>query len=210
LIKLKDVSLTYKNNIIIKNLNLHIEKGERLVILGASGSGKTTLLRLIAGFTAPTFGEIEIDNKIVSKDKEILVPPHLRGIGMVFQDLALWPHMNVKENISFGLKINKTPKKEIEKKVKEMLSLVGLDRFENKKIDELSGGEQQRVALARSLIVLPKILLMDEPLSSLNRELNIKLSKEILTLQEKFGFTLIYVTHNEDEAKKIASKMIYL
>jgi ABC-type Fe3+/spermidine/putrescine transport system ATPase subunit len=210
LIELKNISLTYKNNIIIKNLNLHIEKGERLVILGASGSGKTTLLRLIAGFTAPTFGEIEIDNKIVSKDKEILVPPHLRGIGMVFQDLALWPHMNVKENISFGLKINKTSKKEIEKKVKEMLSLVGLDRFENKKIDELSGGEQQRVALARSLIVLPKILLMDEPLSSLNRELNIKLSKEILTLQEKFGFTLVYVTHNEDEAKKIASKMIYL
>ena len=210
MIELKNISLTYKNNIIIKNLNLHIEKGERLVILGASGSGKTTLLRLIAGFIAPTFGEIEIDNKIVSKDKEILVPPHLRGIGMVFQDLALWPHMNVKENISFGLKINKTPKKEIEKKVKEMLSLVGLDRFENKKIEELSGGEQQRVALARALIVLPKILLMDEPLSSLNRELNIQLSKEIVTLQEKFGFTLVYVTHNEDEAKKIASRIFYM
>jgi ABC-type Fe3+/spermidine/putrescine transport system ATPase subunit len=210
LIELKNISLTYKNNIIIKNLNLHIKKGERLVILGASGSGKTTLLRLIAGFIAPTFGKIEIDNKIVSKDKEILVPPHLRGIGMVFQDLALWPHMNVKENISFGLKINKTSKKEIDKKVKEMLSLVGLDRFENKKIEELSGGEQQRVALARALIVLPKILLMDEPLSSLNRELNIQLSKEIVTLQEKFGFTLVYVTHNEDEAKKIASRIFYM
>jgi len=210
LIELKDVSLKYKNQEIIKDLNLHIKEGERLVIFGASGSGKTTLLRLIAGFEAPTNGEIRIDNKTVSHNGKVLIPPHLREISMVFQDLALWVHMNVKENISFGLKIKKVKKNEIDKRVKEMLALVGLNGFEEKQIEELSGGEQQRVALARALILSPKIVLMDEPLSSLNQELNIRLRDEIVSLQEKFWFTLVYVTHNEDEAKAIASKVFYM
>lgn len=210
MIDLKDVSLKYKNQEIIKDLNLHIKEGERLVIFGASGSGKTSILRLIAGFVVPTSGEIRIDNKTVSHNKKVLIPPHLREISMVFQDLALWVHMNVKENISFGLKIKKVKKNEIDKRVKEMLALVGLNGFEEKQIEELSGGEQQRVALARALILSPKIVLMDEPLSSLNQELNIRLRDEIVSLQEKFGFTLVYVTHNEDEAKAIASRVFYM
>ena len=210
MINLKNILLEVNGSIIIKDLNLKIEDGERLVILGSSGSGKTTLLRLIAGFIAPTSGIIEINNRVVSKDNEILVQPHLRDIGMVFQDLALWTHMNVKENISFGLKIKKIPKKEIDKKVQKILSLVDLNGFEKKRIEELSGGEQQRVALARALILSPKILLMDEPLSSLNKELNIYLRKKIVELQEKLNFTLIYVTHNEDEAKEIALRLFYI
>jgi ABC-type Fe3+/spermidine/putrescine transport system ATPase subunit len=180
------------------------------VILGSSGSGKTTLLRLIAGFNSPASGEIRIDGNIVSQEGKLIVPPDKREVAMVFQDLALWPHMNVYENIAFGLKIRKIPKNIREEKVREMLSLVSLAGYEKRRIEELSGGQQQRIALARALILSPKVLLMDEPLSSLDKTLNKKLRKEIIRLQEKFGFALVYVTHNEEEAEEIGTRIITL
>jgi ABC-type Fe3+/spermidine/putrescine transport system ATPase subunit len=210
MIELRNVSLIYKDNIILKDINLIVSNSERLVILGSSGSGKTSLLRLIAGFIAPASGEILIDGDIVSKEGKIIVPPDKREVAMVFQDLALWPHMNVYENIAFGLKLRKIAKNIREEKVKEMLSLVDLTGYEKRRIEELSGGQQQRVALARALILSPKVLLMDEPLSSLDKTLNKKLRKEIIKLQEEFGFTLVYVTHNEEEAEEIGTRIITL
>ena len=210
MVSLEKISISYQDKSILKDINLQIGERERLVILGASGSGKTTLLRLIAGFIAPFKGRVLIDRQVVSKDGKIVIPPHKREVAMVFQDLALWPHMNVQENIAFGLKIKKIPKKERKEKVARMLSLVGLSGYENKHIDQLSGGEQQRIALARALILSPKVLLMDEPLSSLDRVLNERLRKEIVRLQEKFGFTLVYVTHNEEEAEEIGSRIVHL
>ena len=210
MIELKNVTFKAKDKIILKDINLTVPNSERLVILGSSGSGKTTLLRLIAGFNSPASGEILIDGNIVSQEGTLIVPPDKREIAMVFQDLALWPHMNVYENIAFGLKIRKIPKNIREKKVREMLSLVSLAGYEKRRIEELSGGQQQRVALARALILSPKVLLMDEPLSSLDKTLNKKLRKEIIRLQEKFGFALVYVTHNEEEAEEIGTRIITL
>ncbi len=210
MIQFRNVSFSHEENLILKDINIDIPAEERLVILGSSGSGKTSLLRLIAGFNTPASGEIEIDGKIVSGEGKCIVPPEKREVAMVFQDLALWPHMNVSENISFGLKIRKIPKKRRDEKVKEMLSLVGLSDYEKRHIEQLSGGQQQRVALARVLILSPKVLLMDEPLSSLDKALNRKLRREIIRLQEKFGFTLVYVTHNAEEAEEIGSRVITL
>ena len=210
MIELKNVTFNTKDKIILKDINLTVPNSERLVILGSSGSGKTTLLRLIAGFNSPASGEILIDGSVVSKEGKLIVPPEKREVAMVFQDLALWPHMNVYENIAFGLKLRKIPKNIREKKVREMLSLVSLSGYGKRRIEELSGGQQQRVALARALILSPKVLLMDEPLSSLDNTLNKKLRKEIIRLQEKFGFTLVYVTHNEEEAEEIGTRVITL
>ncbi len=203
MIKFEKVSLKYEQKNILEDINIHIKPKERSVILGASGSGKTTILRLIAGFIAPTNGTIIINKKIVSKNNQIIIPPDKRDVAMVFQDLALWTHMNVKNNIAFGLKMRGISKEEREKKVKYILDIVDMSGYENRKIEQLSGGQQQRVALARALILSPKVLLMDEPLSSLDKKLNLKLRKEIIKLQEKLEFTLVYVTHNEEEADEI-------
>ncbi len=210
MIALENITLLYEGREVLKDFSLNIPPKERLVILGASGSGKTTLLRLIAGFVAPAKGEITINGSIVAKEGKILIPPHKRAIGMVFQDLALWPHMNVEENIAFGLKVHKVPRKTRKEKVLEMLRLVGLEGYEKRRIDQLSGGQQQRVAFARALALSPKVLLMDEPLSSLDPELNRRLRKEIVRLQEVLGFTLVYVTHSEEEAKEIGERKIIL
>ncbi len=208
MIELKEVSLNFKQKSILKNINLNIKENERLVILGSSGSGKTTLLHLIAGLIAPTTGSILIDNKIVSKNNQIIIPPYKRDISMVFQDLALWSHMSVKGNIEFGLKIKKVSKKEREERVKQILELVNMRGYEERRIEQLSGGQQQRVALARALVLSPKILLMDEPLSSLNKKLSLKLQEEILKLQKELNFTLIHVTHDIEEAEKLSSRII--
>jgi len=210
MIELRNLSFSYEDNIILKDISLTVSNNERLVLLGSSGSGKTSLLRLIAGFIAPASGEILIDGNIVSKEGKLIITPDKREVAMVFQDLALWPHMNVYENIAFGLKLRKIAKNIREEKVKEMLSLVDLAGYEKRRIEELSGGQQQRVALARALILSPKVLLMDEPLSSLDNTLNKKLRKEIIKLQEEFGFTLVYVTHNEEEAEEIGTRIITL
>ncbi len=208
--ELRNITKTFNNKQVINNLNLTIHRGERLVILGPSGCGKTTILRLLAGFIAPEEGKILINSKIASADGKIIIPPDKRNIGMVFQDLALWPHLTVKGNLEFGLKAKKIPKKIREDKIHNMLKLISMEEYANVKPAELSGGQQQRVALARALIQQPQLLLMDEPLSSLDFELNMKLRKEIIILQEKIGFTLLYVTHNHQEAFDIGTRIIVM
>jgi ABC-type sugar transport system ATPase subunit len=208
MIRIENVSKYYKKEKVFENFSLDIQRGERIVLFAKSGSGKTTLLRMIAGLDSCESGKIFIDNVLLTDGKEIIVPPEERGIGMVFQDLALWPHLNVGENITLALKVKGVAKKEREDALQLMLQKIGLVGFEDKKVYELSGGEQQRVALARTLIVKPKIVLMDEPLSSLDSELNARLRTEILRLQQEYGFTLIYVTHNEEEAKFLATQIV--
>jgi len=210
MIELKDITLTQNQKTIFKDFNLSIKQKERLVILGASGSGKSTLLRLIAGLISPQKGSVVINGICMSQDSKILIPPYKRSLGMMFQDLALWPHLNVEGNIEYGLKIHKVDKKERQEKIKEMLALVQMQGYEKYDTQTLSGGEQQRVALARSLVLSPKILLMDEPLSSLDATLNQALRKQIVQLQEKLGFTLVYVTHNQEEAKAISTRLFKL
>ena len=210
IIALESVSKFYDGEIALDSCSLEIDEGERMVILGPSGCGKTTILRLIAGFIAPEVGRIWLGKVEVSKNNKILVPPEKRNIGMVFQDLALWPHLSVYGNIAFGLKVRGVPKHERNRRVREILELVGLPGFERRKPSELSGGQQQRVALARALVLEPKVLLMDEPLSNLDLELNMRLRKEVVRLQEKLGFTLLYVTHDREEAFSIAQTVVVM
>jgi len=210
MIDLKHITLTQKEQTIFSNFSLHIKAQERLVILGGSGSGKTTLLRLIAGFITPDEGEIYLNDTLVTKAHKIITPAHQRNISMLFQDLALWPHLDVQGNIEFALKIHNIDRSTRAQKVKEMLALVQMQGYEKRHIETLSGGQQQRIALARSLALSPQILLMDEPLSSLDATLNQALRKHIVQLQEKLGFTLVYVTHNQEEAKEIATRVLEL
>lgn len=210
MLRIEKLSFAYENEYktILKEIELQIAPKERVVIVGGSGSGKTTILRLLAGLVAPTKGRILFDETVVSMEHQIVVPPSQRDVSMVFQDLALWPHMNVEENIGFGLKIKGISRKKRVEEVNRFLSLVGLEGYNKKSVDALSGGQQQRVALARALISSPKVVLMDEPLSSLDEALNIRLRAEIIALQEKLGFTLVYVTHNKEEANAIAHRII--
>ena len=210
MIKCKDITVKRNKKYIFKDFYLEVKAKERLVVVGNSGVGKSTLLRVIAGFIAPDRGKIYIDNQLVTEDRDIIIPPNRRGVGMIFQDLALWPHLNVEGNIEFGLKIKKVSKLKRKEIVENMLSMVGLQGYENRSIETLSGGEKQRVALARTIALSPKIILMDEPLSSLDKSQNIKLRQQIIKLQENLKFTLIYVTHNEDEVKEIATDILYL
>jgi len=210
IVALHSVSKYYNGEKVLSNISLEINKGERIVILGPSGCGKTTVLRLIAGFIAPNTGAVSIEGKLVSRSGRIIKPPEQRNLGMVFQDLALWPHLSVKGNLDFGLKAKGLPKKERKHRIHKVLDLVGMADYVDRKPAELSGGQQQRVALARALVPGPMLLLMDEPLSSLDLELNIRLRKEILQLQENLGFTLLYVTHDRNEAFDIASRVLFM
>ncbi len=207
MLKIENVFKTYNGIVAVSEITLDVEKGERLVILGPSGCGKTTLLRLVAGFIQPDKGRILIEDKIVSDNGKCLEESENREVGMVFQDLALWPHMNVCENLAFGLKAKKISKREIKQRIDEILEKMQMAPFKNRFPKELSGGQQQRVALARALVMRPKILLMDEPLSNLDFELNLSLRKEILKLQGEFNTTLIYVTHDRDEAFSLATRI---
>jgi len=210
ILKIENVFKTYNGIAAISGVALDVEKGERLVILGPSGCGKTTLIRLVAGFIQPDEGKILIENKIVSDNRKCLLEPENREVGMVFQDLALWPHMNVYENLAFGLKAKKIPKPAVHQRIDEILEKMQMMPFQRRFPKELSGGQQQRVALARALVMRPKILLMDEPLSNLDFELNSSLRKEILKLQEEFKTTLIYVTHDRDEAFSLATRVVVM
>jgi len=204
------VSKFYNGEHVLNRLTLTIDAGERLVILGPSGCGKTTVLRLIAGFIAPDSGSIVLAGERVSEKGRIIKPPEQRNLGMVFQDLALWPHLTVKGNIAFGLKAKGLPETEREGRIQKILNLVGMAGYAHRKPAELSGGQQQRVALARALVLQPKVLLMDEPLSSLDPELNVRLRNELIRIQEKLGFTLLYVTHDREEAFSMASRVVVL
>jgi iron(III) transport system ATP-binding protein len=206
----RSVTKTYRGRRVIDELSLLMGSGERIVLFGPSGCGKSTILLLIAGLVAPDTGDIRIDGEVVSTARRILVAPQSRGIGMVFQDLALWPHMSVAENIAFGLRAQRIPVEERKRRVSDIASLIGLGDHLNVRPGELSGGEQQRVALARALALEPRILLMDEPLSNLDEALSRRLRGEILRLHAEFGFTLVCITHSRDEAHEIGTRTIDL
>lgn len=210
MVRLESVSFAFKRSQILKNVNIQVERGVRLVLLGPSGCGKTTLLRLIAGFNAPDTGSIFINEKLVSSNGEVIVPPEKRGIGFVFQDLALWPHMTVYGNLEFCLKSKNLSKIQRKEQIHQMMEITDLVGLEKRKPYELSGGQQQRVALARALIGKPELVLMDEPLSSLDWDLRERLAQKICKLQEQLGFTMIYVTHDKEEMRQIATKVLIL
>ncbi len=208
MISLDAVSKKFDERTAVDNISLDIEQAERVVIFGPSGCGKTTLLRLVAGLIAPDSGRIMMGGEVVSGSGRVILPPEQRNLGFVFQDLALWPHLSVRGNLEFGLKARKIKSEERHLRINEMLDLVGLGERSGSRPDELSGGEQQRVALARALVLHPTALLLDEPLSSLDRELNLQLRSDILRLYERLGFTLVYITHDSEEARAIATRMI--
>lgn len=208
IIAIDNVTKSYEQTRVLDSISLEIEEKERIVIFGPSGCGKTTLLRMIAGFVAPDTGTVFIEGELVARDGSIFKEPQERNLGMVFQDLALWPHLSAEENIAFGLKARGISGDERKERIEAILTLVDLAGYEKRRPSQLSGGQQQRVALARALVLEPKILLMDEPLSSLDTALNVRLRREIVILQEKLGFTLIYVTHNEEEASDIATRLV--
>ena len=204
------VTKSYHSKVVLDDFSLKIQKGERVVIFGPSGCGKTTLIHILAGLVVPEKGSVLINDKIVAQDGINLVEPEKRNIGMVFQDLALWPHMTVKQNLEFGLKARHILKQEREQRINNMLKRMHIREYINARPSEISGGQQQRVALARALVLEPTALLMDEPLSSLDRELSLKLRKEILNLQKEIGFTLVYVTHDKEEADEIGNRIIQI
>lgn len=210
MIEFRSVCKEYHERRVVDALSFRIEARERVVLFGPSGCGKSTVLNLIAGLVIPDSGDILIDNQLVATGKKNLREPRRRGVGMVFQDLALWPHMTVTENIEFGLRAQRVPRKERKQRVQEMVELVGLGDYLSARPGELSGGQQQRVALARTLAIAPRIVLMDEPLSNLDEALGEQLRREILRLQNELGFTLVYVTHSHNEADAIGARMIRL
>jgi iron(III) transport system ATP-binding protein len=210
LIDFQSVSKSYNGRPAIADFSLSIAEGERVVILGPSGCGKTTVLRLLAGFLTPDSGSIRIGADMVACDRRNLREPEERNLGMVFQDLALWPHLSVKGNLEFGLRAKHIPSSERSKRIREILHLVEMEEYPNAKPAELSGGQQQRVALARALVLQPKALLMDEPLSNLDQELNQRLRNEILRLHEALGFTLVYVTHDQEESADLGNRVVFM
>jgi putrescine transport system ATP-binding protein len=201
-IEIKNVTKKFGDFTAIDNLSLDIYKNEFFSLLGPSGCGKTTLLRMLAGFEKPTEGTILLDGEDISQ-----VPPHLRPINMMFQSYALFPHMSVEKNIAFGLKQDKLPKNEINDRVEEMLELVQLTEFAKRKPDQLSGGQRQRVALGRSLAKRPKLLLLDEPLGALDKRLREQTQFELMNIQEKLGVTFVIVTHDQEEAMTVSSRI---
>lgn len=202
LLELQNITAGYDKNIILKNFNISVEKGEFVSLLGSSGCGKTTCLRLIAGFSDPMEGKIVFNGKDYTN-----VPLHKRNFGFVFQSYALFPHLTVFDNVAFGLKMRKMDKATIKKEVMEMLKVVDLEGFENRFPREMSGGQRQRVALARALVIKPDLLMFDEPLSNLDAKLRVKMRVEIRRLQQKLGFTAIYVTHDQEECFAISDKV---
>lgn len=205
LIRLANVSMAYDDELVLDNVNLYINDSEFLTLLGPSGCGKTTLLRIIGGFTAPTSGDVLFSGVRIND-----VPPHQRQINTVFQKYALFPHLNVFENIAFGLRLRKLPEEEIQHRVIDMLQVVSLKGFEHRKVDQLSGGQQQRVAIARALVNQPKVLLLDEPLGALDLRLRKDMQNELKRIQQQMGITFIYVTHDQEEALSMSDTVVVM
>ena len=202
-VKFDKVDKSYDGKVlVVKDLNLDIAEGEFITMLGPSGSGKTTCLMMLAGFETPTNGEIYLDSNPISN-----IPPHKRGIGMVFQNYALFPHMTVYENLAFPLRVRKVSKDDIDKKVDKALSMVSLTGFENRMPGQLSGGQQQRVAVARALVFDPAVVLMDEPLGALDKNLRESMQYEIKHIHESIGVTVVYVTHDQGEALTMSNRI---
>ncbi len=205
LIDLIDVSKAFDGETVLDHINLQIHDKEFVTLLGPSGCGKTTTLRIIGGFETADTGDVLFDGKSV-KD----VPPHKRSVNTVFQKYALFPHLNVFENIAFGLRLKKTPEETIRTKVKEMLALVNLKNFERRRVSTLSGGQQQRVAIARALINEPEVLLLDEPLGALDLKLRKDMQNELKKIQKATGITFIYVTHDQEEALSMSDTVVVM
>ena len=195
LIDIKGITKEFGETRALDNVNLYIRKREFITLLGPSGCGKTTMLRIIGGFEYPDEGQVLFEGKDI-----VNVPPYKRRVNTVFQKYALFPHLNVYENIAFGLKLKKTPKSEIETRVKRMLKLVNLEGFEKRSVDAMSGGQQQRIAIARALVNEPEVLLLDEPLGALDLKLRKEMQIELKEMQQKLGITFVYVTHDQEEA----------
>ncbi|MFD2705888.1 ABC transporter ATP-binding protein [Salibacterium lacus] len=210
---LQDVRKTFGDTVALSSVDLEVKDGEFIAILGPSGCGKTTLLRLLAGFETPTAGSIKVDG-IETAEPGRMVPPEKRNIGMVFQSFALWPHMKLKEQVQFPLEHHKyVPepfKKQKKERVKEMLEMVGLEDYSDRMPNELSGGQKQRVALARAVAAQPSLLLMDEPLSSLDAGLRMEMRREIQAIHRKTGTSIVYVTHDQAEALAMADRIIVM
>lgn len=207
IIELRHISKVYSDNGFkaVDDFNLEVKKGEFVTFLGPSGCGKTTTLRMIAGFEMPTSGEILLNGEDISQ-----LPANKRPINTVFQRYALFPHMNIYDNIAFGLKLKKLPKEEIRKKVKRVLDIVDLEGFENRKISTLSGGQQQRIAIARALVNEPEILMLDEPLGALDLKMRQEMQIELKHMHDELGITFIYVTHDQEEALTMSDKIVVL
>jgi ABC-type Fe3+/spermidine/putrescine transport system ATPase subunit len=207
-VRLTSVTKRFRSHVVLDGVSLNISPGDTAVILGPSGCGKTTLLRLIAGLESPEEGEILLDGAKVTDGGRVIVPPHRRRLGFVFQDLALWPHLTVQENLGFVLQSGKSPRLDQRARVLEALRLVRVEALAARYPHQLSGGEQQRVALARAVVGQPRVLLLDEPLSSLDPELRSVLRMELIRLRRELDLTIVYVTHDREDAAALADQMI--
>lgn len=205
ILQLSHLTKKYGSNLVVDNINLSIQKNEFVTLLGPSGCGKTTTLRMIGGFEQPTEGEIYWEGKPLSK-----VPANMREINTVFQKYALFPHMNIYNNIAFGLKIKKLPKSEIDQRVKDALAMINLKGFEERSISSLSGGQQQRVAIARAIVNRPKVLILDEPLGALDLKMRKEMQLELKRIQQTLGITFIYVTHDQEEALTMSDRIVVM
>ena len=205
IITFKNIVKRYDDEMILKDISFEIEAGKFYTLLGPSGCGKTTILRIIAGFTEASEGDVYFEGKRIND-----IPANQRQVNTVFQDYALFPHMNVFENVAFGLKIKKLPKDEIAKKVTEALRLVQLAGYEQREISEMSGGQRQRVAIARAIVNEPKVLLLDEPLSALDLKLRTDMQYELRELQQRLGITFIFVTHDQEEALAMSDEIFVM
>ncbi len=208
-VTLRHITKVFGDNRVLCDFDASFREGEFITLLGPSGCGKTTLLRIIAGFERPTEGEVRIGERLVTGGKTF-VPPEQRGIGMVFQSYAVWPHMNVFENVAYPLRIRRAGRQEIEEAVQGALALVHLEAYRDRLPSQLSGGQQQRVALARALVARPELLLLDEPLSNLDAKLRESMRFEIKELQQRLGITVVYVTHDQTEAMAMSDRIFLI
>ena len=205
LIRLVNCQMAFDDEIVLDDINLYFNDKEFLTLLGPSGCGKTTTLRIIAGFVNPDSGDVLFDGERIND-----VPPHKRKVNTVFQKYALFPHLDVYENVAFGLRLAKLPEQEIDERVTQMLEIVSLKGFENRKVSQLSGGQQQRVAIARALVNRPKVLLLDEPLGALDLRLRKDMQNELKRIQQAMGITFIYVTHDQEEALSMSDTVVVM
>ena len=205
ILELKDISVSFDGETILDKLNLSIKDGEFVTFLGASGCGKTTTLRVIAGFISPDSGDVFFDGKRIND-----LPPYKRQVNTIFQRYALFPHLNVYENVAFGLRVSHTPDKEVRQRVAEMLKMVNLTGYEKRKVDKLSGGQKQRVAIARALVNNPRVLLLDEPLAALDYKLRKDMQNELRRIQRQTGITFIFVTHDQEEALSMSDTVVVM